>query len=227
MSSFLARVALLLFASGFCSLVYQMAWLRLLRLVFGASTAASAAVLAIFMGGLGLGSLLLGPRADRSRNPLGLYARLETGIALAAAASPLLIIGIRRAYIGVGGTDSLGTVGGTIVRLALSAVVLGLPTFLMGGTLPATVRAVTRSLDAGRRTVGLLYAVNTLGAVTGTVVTVFWALELEGIRTTVWLAALVNLLVAVTARAMARGWQERADGRMARSSGAGDGRGSG
>ncbi|MGD2071560.1 MAG: fused MFS/spermidine synthase, partial [Gemmatimonadota bacterium] len=211
MSSFLTRVALLLFASGFCSLVYQMAWLRLLRLVFGASTAASAAVLAIFMGGLGLGSLLLGPRADRSRNPLGLYARLEIGIALAAAASPLLILAVRRAYIGLGGTESLGTVGGTLVRLALAAVVLGLPTFLMGGTLPATVRAVTRSTDAGRRTVGLLYAVNTLGAVTGTVVTVFWALELEGIRKTVWLAALVNLLVAMTARAMARRWQQRRD----------------
>ncbi len=208
-SSFLRRVALLLFTSGFCSLVYQMAWLRLLRLVFGASTAASAAVLAIFMGGLGLGSLLLGPRADRSSNPLGLYARLETGIALAAAVSPLLIAGIRQAYIGLGGTESLGMAGGTIVRLLLAAVVLGVPTFFMGGTLPATVRAVTRATDASRRTVGLLYAVNTLGAVIGTVVTVFWALEWEGIRRTVWLAALVNLLVAVTARAMARRWQER------------------
>ena len=66
-----------LFASGFCALVYQMAWLRLLRLVFGASTAASAAVLAIFMGGLGLGSLVLGKWAEKSRNPLRLYAFLE------------------------------------------------------------------------------------------------------------------------------------------------------
>jgi len=212
MSSLLSRVALLLFASGFCSLVYQMAWLRLLRLVFGASTAASAAVLAIFMGGLGLGSLLLGPRADRSRNPVGLYARLETGIALAAALSPLLISGVRWAYLGLGGTQSLGSVGGTLVRLGLSAVVLGLPTFLMGGTLPATVRAVTRATDAGRRTVGLLYAVNTLGAVCGTVVTVFWALELVGTRRTVWLAALVNLLVVVMARALARRWRSQTDG---------------
>ena len=54
------RIALLLFGSGACALVYQTAWLREFRLIFGASTAASAAVLAIFMGGLGLGSLLLG-----------------------------------------------------------------------------------------------------------------------------------------------------------------------
>ena len=56
------KVALLLFGSGMCALIYQMAWLREFRLIFGASTAASAAVLAIFMGGLGLGSLWLGAR---------------------------------------------------------------------------------------------------------------------------------------------------------------------
>ena len=54
------RVAPLLFFSGLCALVYQVAWLRELRRVFGASTPASAAVLAVFMGGLGFGSPILG-----------------------------------------------------------------------------------------------------------------------------------------------------------------------
>src|ERR1051325_5184699 len=72
-------VAPLLVASGFCALVYEVAWLRMLRLVFGASTAASAAVVAIFLGGLGLGGLLFGERADRAPNPLRLYADLEIG----------------------------------------------------------------------------------------------------------------------------------------------------
>ena len=53
MRSTVTRVALLLAGSGFCALVYQTVWLRLLRLTFGASTSASAAVLAIFMAGLG------------------------------------------------------------------------------------------------------------------------------------------------------------------------------
>ncbi|HEX6198986.1 MAG TPA: fused MFS/spermidine synthase, partial [Thermoanaerobaculia bacterium] len=198
------RVALLLLGSGFCSLVYQIAWLRLLRLVFGSSTAAGAAVLAIFMGGLGLGSLLLGPRADRSRNPLLLYAGLEAGIAVAAGLSPLLVAAVRWLYLAVGGTAALGLAGGTVVRLVLAALVLGVPVFLMGGTLPATVRAVTRAADAGRRGLGLLYAANTLGAVAGTVVTTFYAVELLGTARTVWVAALLNLLVAVFARALSR-----------------------
>src|SRR6266540_3459189 len=66
-------IAPLLFGSGFCALVYQIGWQRELRLVFGASTAASAAVVAVFMGGLGLGGWLIGPRADRSPNPLLFY----------------------------------------------------------------------------------------------------------------------------------------------------------
>ena len=72
-----SSVAALLFGSGFCALVYQTGWLREFRLIFGASTAASAAVLAIFIGGLGAGGLLLGPRADRHPRPLLFYATLE------------------------------------------------------------------------------------------------------------------------------------------------------
>jgi predicted membrane-bound spermidine synthase len=199
-----ARIALLLFASGFCALIYQTAWLRMFRDTFGASTSASAAVLAIFMGGLGLGGLVLGRRADREPSPLGFYARLEMGIALAAALSPVLVHLVQKIYLGLGGSARLGLAGGTTVRLILATLVLFLPTFLMGGTLPAAARAVERSADAGRRAVGLLYAVNTLGAVLGTLLTAFVALEVLGIRKTIWEAALLNLLVALVARSMAR-----------------------
>src|ERR687894_859543 len=85
------KVALLLYGSGTCALIYQMAWLREFRLIFGASTAASAAVLAIFMGGLGLGGLILGPRADRHPRPILYYAQLETIIAVSAALTPLVL----------------------------------------------------------------------------------------------------------------------------------------
>lgn len=199
-----ARVALLLFASGFCALVYQTAWLRMFRLVFGASTAASAAVLALFMAGLGFGGLLLGKRADRHPSPLGLYGNLEIGIAVASGLSPWLVALVEKVYIALGGSAALGLLGSTAVRLLLATLVLGLPTFLMGGTLPAVARAVERATDEGRRVVGLLYAVNTLGAVLGTLLTTFFALEELGIRKTVWIAALLNLLVALAARSMAR-----------------------
>ncbi|MEM7349256.1 MAG: fused MFS/spermidine synthase [Acidobacteriota bacterium] len=197
------RVALLLFGSGFCALVYQIAWLRLLRLVFGASTTASAAVLAVFLAGLGAGSLVLGRRADATSHPLAFYARLEVGVALAAAASPWLVELTQGIYLGLGGTSTLGTAGGNSLRLVLAVLVLGLPTFLMGGTLPAVARAVTRSTDAGRRRVALLLGANTLGAVCGALVTTFVALEALGVRKTIWAASGLNLGVALTALALA------------------------
>src|SRR5262245_35899883 len=104
----LVRTALLLSLSGFCALVYQIAWLRELRLIFGASTSASAAVLAVFMGGLGAGGVVIGKRADREDNPLKLYAHLEIGVAALSAATPLLILLARKAYVGLGGAATLG-----------------------------------------------------------------------------------------------------------------------
>jgi spermidine synthase len=204
MRSAVARVAVLLFGSGFCALVYQTAWLRMFRMIFGASTAASAAVLAIFMAGLGFGGLLLGRRADRHPSPLGLYALLEAGIAVSAGLSPLLLALAGWIYVALGGSARLGLAGSSVVRLLLSGLVLGAPTFLMGGTLPAVARAVERRTDFGRRTVGLLYAVNTLGAVLGALLTTFFALETLGVRKTVWVAALLNLLVVLAARSLAR-----------------------
>src|SRR5262245_57027649 len=171
------KVAPLLFGSGLCALVYQVTWTREFRLVFGASTAASAAVLAIFIGGLGIGGLLIGPRADRHRRPLWLYARLEALVALTAALTPPLLSLVRAAYIAAGGTQSLGLAGGTVVRLVLSAIVLAVPTVLMGGTLPAAARAVEVATERGRRNVAALYGINTLGAVAGAFVGTFFLLE--------------------------------------------------
>src|SRR4030081_1102131 len=87
-----APVAALLFGSGFCALVYQIGLLREVRLIFGASTAASAAGLRIFIGGLGIGGLWLGPRADRHARPLLFYATLEAIVAVSAALSPFLLV---------------------------------------------------------------------------------------------------------------------------------------
>lgn len=198
------RVAPLLFGSGLCALLYQIVWQRELRLIFGVSTAASAAVLAIFIGGLGLGGLLLGRRADRSPSPLNLYAWLEFGVALSAAVTPLLIDAARALYIQAGGTSAFGEGMGTALRLGLAALVLGIPTLLMGGTLPAAVRAVQTDDDQGRRSVGFLYGINTLGAVVGSAVGTFVLLEALGARQTLWCAALINLGVAVVARSLAR-----------------------
>jgi spermidine synthase len=206
----LRLAAPLLFASGACALAYQAAWTREFRLIFGASTSASAAVVAVFMGGLGLGGWLIGPRADRRPNPLLLYARLEALVAITAAATPWFLALVRQAYIGLGGSTVMGETLGTLARLVLAGLVLLVPTVLAGGTLGAAARAVEHAGDQRRRATAVLYGVNTLGAVAGCLATTFFMLETFGTRRTLWLASLTNLLVAVTAGVIARSRRVRA-----------------
>lgn len=197
-------VAGFLFCSGLSALVYQTAWQRSLRLVFGASTAASAAVLAVFLGGLGVGGVVLGRRAERSLRPLSLYGNLEVGVSLMAAVSPFMLAALGRVYLALGGSEVLGGAGATALRLLVTVVALGPAVFLMGGTLPAAARAVEGEADAGRSRLAVLYGANTLGAVAGSVLGTFVLFELFGTRLSLWIAALVNLLVAVLARSLGR-----------------------
>jgi len=159
---------------------------------------------------LGVGSYFLGRRADAAGRPLGFYGKLELGIALSAAATPLLLGLARAVYLAAGGTPRMGVVGGTAVRLVLSALVIGLPTFLMGGTLPAVARALERESDRRRRWVAALYGGNTLGAVTGALLTTFWLLESAGIRRAIWGAAALNVVIGLLAWA----WSERGGERV-------------
>jgi spermidine synthase len=191
--------ALFLFFSGACALIYQTVWMRDFRLIFGASTVATGAVLAIFMGGLGVGSALLGRRADRHPHPMAFYGQLEMIIAASAAITPLLLLAVRAGYFAIGGSAVLGTFMATVVRLILSTLVLAIPTVLMGGTLPAMARAVESNDDQGRRRLALLYGINTLGAVAGALVSTFVLLERFGNRSTLLIAAVVNLAVGALA----------------------------
>jgi hypothetical protein len=158
-----------------------------------------AAVLAIFMAGLGIGSAVLGKRADLAANPLRMYGWLEIAIALSVAVTPPLITLIGAVYIRLGGQESLGVVGASAVRLALAASIMAVPTFLMGGTLPAAVRAVTPASDAHRRALGVLYGANTLGAVFGAAAATFLALEYLGTRATLWSGCGIGLAAGTIA----------------------------
>ena len=177
-------VLVLFFLSGACGLVYEVVWMRMLTLVFGATAFAAAAILASYFAGLALGSLLFGRLADRSRNPLALYALMEVGVGVFAFLMPVLFAGVTGVYVAIAQALDLAYYPMTVVRLVLSFLVLLIPTTLMGGTLPVMVAWFTRR------------GVNTFGAVVGTLAAGFFLILLLGVREAAYLAGAVNLAIA-------------------------------
>lgn len=207
-----ARFSLLLtcfFLSGFAALLYETAWTREFGFVFGTSDLAVAAVLAAYMGGLALGAAIAGRFVQRLRRPVLVYGTLELGIALAALAVPLGIRATTALYVLLFGgrstlpeADSLAT---TVFHLLSSFAILLPCTAFMGATLPLLARyAVQRDDQIGPR-VGALYAINTAGAIAGTLCAAFILLPQLGLRQTVYVGVAVNALVFVGAVCLARG----------------------
>jgi spermidine synthase len=203
-SSFLILgcVALIFLATGACGLVYQVAWQRYLLNLFGATIYSVSTVLAAFMGGLALGSFVFGRLAERIRNPLRLYALLEAGVGVAALLVPLLLKGLDPLFVQIYRHWGSNFFAYSLLRFAFVFCILLLPTTMMGGTLPLLSKFVS---PAGRRPgarVGALYALNTLGAVAGTVACGFYLLRWWGIASTVRFAAVLNLLAGAVAIAL-------------------------
>src|SRR5690348_8818837 len=139
-----AGLAALLFCSGAAGLIYQVAWVRLLGLAFGVTIFAISTVLAAFMGGLAIGSVGGGRRADAAGNPLRWYGLVELGVAATALVTPWAFAQLQTVYATTAGVVDPGQaplVAGSL-RFALAFAVLLIPTALMGATLPLAVRGV-------------------------------------------------------------------------------------
>lgn len=199
------------FLSGFAGLVYEIGWIRHASLIFGSTTLALSSVLAVFFGGLALGSAWFGRIALRTARPLRLYAQLELGLAVLAAASLLGFRLAEAAYGPVYRALAGQTAALFAARLALTAVVLLPPTVLMGGTLPLFCRqfAVRERTLAGA--IGLLYGVNTLGAAAGAAAAGFWLVPRLGVQGSLFLAAGLNVLVGAVMWRLAPAAPEIAD----------------
>lgn len=186
----------LFFLSGASGLMLEIVWIRAVGTQFGTTAPAVATVLAAFMGGLALGSLLLGPRADRHAAPLKLYAKLELGIAVSGlVVSMLLLHGDAALLLAVRAIAGAGPLA-TAVRFLVMFGLLLIPTTLMGGTLPVLSRSLVRS---GRRgsVVGTLYTLNTAGAVAGTLLPDLLVIPNLGVTSTALIAVTGNLVVAL------------------------------
>jgi spermidine synthase len=192
-------IRLLFFASGFCGLIYEVIWAKILHKMVGCSLHAVTLVMAAFMSGLALGSFFGGQLTGKRTNGLKIYAYLEAGIGIFALLSPLVFAGLIPVYVGLHGLFNASAYVAHALRFALCFLALAVPASLMGATLPVLTQYLDRFRPGLGRNLGYLYGFNTLGAMLGCFSAGFFFIPTLGIAWTVRGAALVNLVAAALA----------------------------
>jgi spermidine synthase len=199
----LATVCALFFLSGAAGLIYEVVWSRLFKDVFGVTAYAVAAVLATYLGGLALGSWALGRAADRPSDPLRLYGFLEIGVAATALAGLPAIHLFDPLHAAAAARLAPGSPALACLRVVLASMIILPPTFLMGGTLPAMTKVFVERREGLGRQVSMIYALNTAGAVAGSLAAGFLFIRWLGVHPTLWLAVAANLAVGTLSLALA------------------------
>jgi spermidine synthase len=198
--------------SGAAALLYQVVWTRLFSLQLGHTTAASSTVLAAFMGGLAAGAWAGGRiRIDSSRRLVVLSAALELFIGAIGMVLPGVLHAAEPLLAWAYANGSAATFF-TLLRVALSLLLIGVPAAAMGATFPIAVAWLAPAVDASapsRRDVpaiaaGALYAANTAGAAIGAISAGFWLIPAMGLRATTWIGLALNIAAAAGALWLSR-----------------------
>src|SRR6266849_6629259 len=187
---------MLFVGSGCAALIYEIVWFQWLQLAIGSSAVSLGVLLGAYMGGMCLGSLFFASFISARRHPLRVYAAIELGIGIFAVLLRFGVPFIDRSYAAVASHGFQGI----FLRAVAAAICLLPPTLLMGASLPAISRYVQTTTW-----LGYFYGGNIAGAVFGCLLAGFYLLRMFDMAVATYVGAAINLAVALTAFALARG----------------------
>jgi predicted membrane-bound spermidine synthase len=192
--------------SGFAGLIYESIWSHYLKLFLGHAAYAQTLVLAIFMGGMALGSWLVARYTLRIPNLLRGYALAELGIGILA----ITFHGVFQATTGWA-LDSLfpsigGGAGVDVVKWVIASALILPASLLLGTTFPLMSAGVMRLYpEVGGRALAMLYFTNSFGAAMGVLASGFLLIARVGLPGTILTAGILNIVLALAVWALARG----------------------
>ena len=200
-------VYFLFFLSGITALTYEIVWTRMLTLVFGHTVFSVSVVLAAFMAGLGLGSYLFGHAIDKlsanskdsSSTALLVYGWIEILIFVSGGLLSLIFANFAEVYSLFHSFLPESPALQNFLRVVFSFTLMLIPTTFMGATLPLISKYCVTDDKRIRKQVSLLYALNTLGAAFGCLITGFFLMGAFGVLQTVLMAATGNLIIGISA----------------------------
>ena len=191
-----ARVVILAVAAfavtGFAGMATQIAWTRAISLGTGSSTYAFSLIVSVFILGLSIGGAWAARLAPKLADPAAMLAKVLILAGLSGLViSVLLGYGPLLFFFLLAWTSQSSWAVLLIAQAAGIALIILVPTFLMGATLPLTMQVASRYRDSAGRTVGTLYSVNTVGAILGSFLGGLLLLPLLTIQYTLVAAALM------------------------------------
>lgn len=184
------------FLSGMSALIYEVVWTRPLQLVFGSTVYAVATILTAFMAGLALGSFIGAKLLKKIDNPLYVFAIIEAIIALYGIAVIAIFNWLPYPYLAIRNAFQLNFTFFTFLQFLLAFLVLILPTTLMGMTWPIVNKAFIKDVKTSAETTGILYSVNTFGAIFGSFAGGFFLIPAFGVQMSTIFAAVSNFIAA-------------------------------
>ncbi len=187
--------------SGFVSLGYEVLWSRMLAIHSSNAVYSFAIMLTIFLAGLALGSWVSARRVDQGERLVSTFGLLELGVGLSAIL--FLLVFAKLPTIGLEVQKVMGPgrapFSAIVFEYVLALATIFVPTLLIGAIFPVVSKACAQYAAPIGRTIGGLYALNTLGAIAGSFVAGFVLIPLLGLQRSVVLLALVNLCIGSAA----------------------------
>ncbi|MBC3863857.1 fused MFS/spermidine synthase [Undibacterium jejuense] len=196
-TTFENKIGAMFFASGAATLIYHVLFVKKLALIFGNTSSTTLSVLAIFLGGIAIGTFVGGRFASQTKRPLFSYAVLHGLIAVYYIATPTILNLTQTIYVSlVSGLLPESPIL-YLFQLCLGTMVLVVPTVLIGATLPMLTQVLQNEKQRLGSQIALLYLVNTAGAAIGALLCNYLLVASIGVASTTLIAAMINLFVAL------------------------------
>jgi len=191
-------IAVLFFLSGLTSLVYETLWIRVLSLGVGSTSASMGLVLSIFFFGLSMGSFIAGKFSYKIKRPLLTYGILEGLIGIYSLGIIYVLFDFHK-ILGFLPLEGSFSWFGVAMKFFLVFIFLSIPTIFMGASLPLLVKIFVKGRENLGKKLGLLYGLNTMGAVFGAFLAGFYFIPQFGILKSNHMMAIINFAILIIA----------------------------
>lgn len=192
-----ATMLIVAFATGAASFIYEIVWIRLLSMVLGASTHSFELMLSAFILGLALGSAWIRRHIASIRHPLVVLGFIQLAMGTLALATVMFYdfsFTLMAAALLTLAKTSLGYVAFSLTSHAIALMIMLPVTICAGMTLPLITHALIAA-QHGERSVGRVYASNTIGAIVGVIAAVHILIPVLNLERALYAGAAIDLLI--------------------------------